>query len=343
MKPLLTAVLLLFFCNCFSQKNGNPHSDQKLITDVKYLKINDDVIPFAKSNFLRFTTAVVKDVRFDTTNIGTWFQLHYYAYVGYIGENRKINFKNGLSRFMQNCLQASLVTGINDTSLVCFIKEFHINRKDTLKASNAPDEVFCQLKADIECYYNINQKLYPALKIDTTIIDVIKTEKRKVDDLFNENFFSEFFNAFCNKINRTNIRKVIQRSSSDSISLINKYNERFNLPILKNNTYQPGVYLTFSEFKNNKPSVTNYKAKTTSKLNLSAMQTTKSTALFDSFGNIINSLEIFGYCDGKQLWISFGNFYFPFVRIDNGFEFYVTLTSNVRILADLNMESGKPY
>jgi len=65
--------------------------------------------------------------------------------------------------------------------------------------------------------------------------------------------------------------------------------------------------------------------------------------LFDSTGNIINSLKIFGYCDGKRLWISFGNVYFPLVKTGNSFQFYATISLAIKILADLNMETGKPY
>ena len=69
----------------------------------------------------------------------------------------------------------------------------------------------------------------------------------------------------------------------------------------------------------------------------------RSTMLYDSTGTIVNSFKIFGYCDGEQSWISLGNIYFPLLKTGNGFEFFITLTSDIKVLADLNMETGKPY
>jgi hypothetical protein len=91
MKSLLTVLLILVFV-LVSQKKGNPQIDQKQI-DIKYLKIDDAVNLFIKTNNLKFGLVSEKDVRFDTTIIGTWFRLHYYAYVDYTGEKQNLILK----------------------------------------------------------------------------------------------------------------------------------------------------------------------------------------------------------------------------------------------------------
>ena len=140
-----------------------------------------------------------------------------------------------------------------DTSCFLFIKQFHGDQRDTLRNPDAPDKNYGQLKIELDCYYAIQNSLYPAFKIDTTIIGVIVARKRKVDESISTELLQPFFEALYSKFSKTDPQKVFKRNALTIDEVYNKYNSRFDLPILNDQIYRKGVYLTFNEFKNNQP------------------------------------------------------------------------------------------
>jgi len=135
-------------------------------------------------------------------------------------------------------------------------------------------------------------------------------------------------------------RQVIKRKSYTDEQIKERYQSRFNIPVLTNDHYERGVYKNFNEFRNNAPSVTRFKVKTQG----------NTASLYDSDNNIINSLKAFGFCDGRTCWIQNGIYCFPLVRVGNSFEFLYPVYVNtyrtsfvVKLLLALNMETGNIY
>jgi len=83
--------------------------------------------------------------------------------------------------------------------------------------------------------------------------------------------------------------KITKRKAYTQDQVTQRYQDRFNIPILTAETYNKGIYKTFTEFKNNAPSITAF--------------TMKNDLLYDSSNNLVDVLNIFGYCDGKICWI----------------------------------------
>ena len=333
-----SGLLLIFLCAagaCFSQKTRKYHADSSNIFTIKYLEIHPDINNTAGENHsLLFGNIEVFDVRFDTTNIGTWVASHYYPYIGYVFENRKINFDNGLADALKIYVSGSYKQQYSDTTLVCFIKQFHLTRRDTADKNQSPNENFGELRTEVECYFKVTDKLYPATRIDTSFINTVVVKENKVTESVNDLLISDFLKALFSKLNKINKAKVFQRTASEMDEIDLKYMRRLNLPILRTNIYPKGVFVTFDEFKNNNPSITEFKIK---------KEKYKSISLLDKDGLAINTMKIFGFSDGSKLWISFGNYCFPLIKTGNAFEFYVTINPFIKLLADMNMDTGKPY
>lgn len=88
----------------------------------------------------------------------------------------------------------------------------------------------------------------------------------------------------------------------------------FNIPVLKDSTLVPGVYLTFEEFKANSPSVTNF-AITKDKLN--------DIIYIKNADGQISIKDAWGYCDSvNQVFIRLNHNYFKLQRRQNAFYIY---------------------
>jgi hypothetical protein len=89
----------------------------------------------------------------------------------------------------------------------------------------------------------------------------------------------------------------------------------FEIPVLRDNLLVPGVYLTFEEFKSNRPSVTEFEI-TKDKLN-DFIYTKQSD------GRQISLVNVWGYCDSSnQIFIRSNHNFFRLQRRQNAFYIY---------------------
>jgi hypothetical protein len=89
----------------------------------------------------------------------------------------------------------------------------------------------------------------------------------------------------------------------------------FEIPVLKDNLLVPGVYLTFEEFKSNKPSVSEFEI-TKDKLN-------DFIYVKQPDGSQISLMNVWGYCDSSnQVFILSNHNFFRLQRRQNAFYIY---------------------
>ena len=136
-----------------------------------------------------------------------------------------------------------------------------------------------------------------------------------------------------------------------TLSEINDFSaKRNNLVILQDSIIKKGVYLSFDEFANNQPSITDFKIK---KMRYGAFKSEPYLEKPD--GEMIS--EYWGYSDGKEM--RFGKFGNELIyRNGNTFEFYVLVKLNntsdvtaaiggnqlyLKMPYQLDMETGLPY
>jgi len=104
----------------------------------------------------------------------------------------------------------------------------------------------------------------------------------------------------------------------------------FEIPVLKDNLLTPGVYLTFEEFKFNRPSITEFEI-TKDKLN-------DFIYVKQSDGRQISLVDVWGYCDSSnQIFIRSNHNFFRLQRRQNAFYIY---GSNQTIHEIINRQWG---
>lgn len=105
---------------------------------------------------------------------------------------------------------------------------------------------------------------------------------------------------------------VILHKKSFSLAEINLHNEDgFNLPVLRDSILVKGVYMTFEDFKNNRPSHHNFELK---KDRFNDVMYLK-----EANGTEYVARNIWGYCDGHHAYIHSADNFFLLQRSSNAF------------------------
>jgi hypothetical protein len=336
MKLLFIFFLHVFsFCICFSQEKIYYKKDSSLILNTDYVQYELEYNE--KSNLagkLPFSKITFFDVRYDTSFIAINWQVNRGPIIGKKKYNKKFNLTGGVASILTdyfNEYYKDNFSGNNDV-LLCYVKKFAITVKDTLAEYRHANASINNIKLELECFYKQGGLLFPAIRLDTTYAETIPRIKKTFSQLT-----KDIINPLINRLNSIDSAEIVKRKSYTEEQIKDRYQSRFNIPILIDDQYKKGVYKNFNEFRNNAPSISNFKIKRDRIANL----------LYDSSDNLI-SLKIFGYCDGITCWIQNGAYYFPLVRVGNSFEFFYTYYiplrySNyvVKLLLALNMETGK--
>lgn len=266
----------------------------------KQIKIpQPDALSFSSTSFNK---VIVKDERYDTSAV-------------YFSGTNYFVIESAADTISHYISQSLGITKKIDTGkqLIIFIKKLLITNQFQLQDSG-------QKRADqgsytwlggilykVEIYYKIDSDYFTAFRYDTSFSYDGKNLTKDAPRLL----------EICLKRTVQKIRnfdeKGVSRSSKRlSLSDINAYNDkRFNLPILKDSVLKKGVYATFSDFCNNKPSYISYdieKGKLTDELYVQ-----------DPDGKEILIRNVWGYCDGKDLFVKSAENYFKLIRYGNTF------------------------
>lgn len=283
---------------------------------------------------LPFKSITIADARFDTTHVGI-YSLFNNMFIPVI-RNYKINFEGGTGKnfgiYFNKFFKKNL--GNNDAELLCILKKLSIIKRDTLAENESINKAFGQINFQTDVFLRSGDNFYAAFKIDTILIESVGTKKKDFTEELREYLLMPALRILQNKITNTDWEKVIKRKSfAKSIVYENYFINRFNLPILTQQ-YKKGIYRTFSEFINNSPSIIYFKVK---------KEKAGGVSILDTHGNYLVTTKIFGFNDGEKCWIQRGIFCYPLIRTGNGFEFFLTIVSNLKILLAIDMEKGNIY
>jgi hypothetical protein len=313
-------------------------------------------MPFNKVSF--------NDVRYDTSFIAINWQAANNS-LSEAAMNKKYNLTGGLAPGLTSYINQYFSNNFssNDAELVCYIKRFAVALKDTSLAFFNPQERINTQKTniinlEIECYYKAGDSLFPAFRIDSAY-EVLLTKIRKDFPAV----VKEVISPLLERMSNVDTGRILKRKSYTEGQIADRYQARFNLPILTANPGKRGIYKSFEEFKNNAPSITVFDKKTGKmKVNAAPIKTFDATSLlssalerrnttvflYDANGELISPSKIFGFCDSSGYWIQHGAFYYPLIRVGNAFEFMYIYhyadanyhTHSVEILFPLNLENG---
>ena len=289
---------------------------------------------FSMANRFPFRYITIEDVRFDTTQVGIYSVINN-LFIPNI-KNYKINFTGGLTKSLGLYLNNYFRTnpGNEDIELVCFLKKLNLVKRDTLTENVSLQRTYGQVNFQTEVFLRSGGNFYAAFKIDTTLTESISLKKKEVADEIKDFLLMPVLAILQKEISITLWDNIIKKKVfSRSEVYENYYSKRFSLPVLTQ-PYKRGVYQTFAEFRNNAPSITEFKV-------LKGKQ--KTISLIDNNGNYLATIKMFGYCDGEKCWILRGNYSYPLIRTGNSFEFFFTVISNLKILLGIDMDTGKVY
>ncbi len=330
-------VLLLF------SVAGNAQDSNPDILPNEKLKLIVERIAPAEIKF-PFSSIKIIDNRFDTSKLGFRSVYQLIRYKKRAG--RKIIVEGGLANTLEGYYNEFYEKSFSatDLKLLVVIKKLWLSKiddeknkdMDIVKNNKTNSFLYCKW----EYYFNKGDKYYPFKRLDTVVNGVLfKTEKgglthfdsdKKVLELILKGLIETV--DFITPLN--NIDRLLQKSWIE----VEKFNKSFyNIPVLSDTVIAKGVFLNFNEFKQNKPSITNFKEEI---IRLKAGKT--ENYLTDDKG--IRIANYWGYNTGKYIKIGkYGND--EIYRKYNTFEFFAIfqyLTINNSILP-MSMYKDKEF
>jgi hypothetical protein len=318
----MKTLLVIFFLVpnlIFGQKNkpdaSDPYSlpEKRFGLEVKRIAPGEIKLPFASIQII--------DNRFDTSKLG--FAPAYQVIANKRTVGRKIVFEDGVARTLENyyneVYQNAFTPG--DITLLIVLKKFWFsgiddekNREiDILRNEHAMSFLYCKW----EYYFKKGDVYMPVQRVDTVLngVEFEATNNRRVYGN-NKKLFKLILNGMIEVFDFNKFINNIERLPKKNWTDIQRYNASyFDIPVLKDTILQKGVYITFNDFKNNRPSVINF---TEQKMRIRA--NTFENYIEDDKGNRITNY--WGYCTGETLKIGkYGNE--KVHRRNNTFEFFV--------------------
>lgn len=328
-------LFLAMFACCkisISQTTNFNLKDSAKAANVRYIK--DELVCTEKNTdvlHLPFNRVSFVDVRYDTSFIA----ISYEPGAANYNVNTKCDLKNGLeasfSSYFMDFFKGSFSN--NSAELICYVKRFSIISQGSMGAmlhDGGSQESPNNVAFETECYCRFNDSLYPAVRIDTSY--TLRARLKKYYLAVTEAVLYPLIQKIKN-IDSINVQK---RKAYTVQQIQQRYQNRFNLPVLTAAKYKRGIYKSFEEFINNEPSVTDFRSQNKG----------NATTLYYLNGKKVNT-TIFGFSDGETFWIYRGSYCTPLIRLGNSFEFFRTLvvlgaygiTSKKKFLDVLDMDA----
>ncbi|MEO8711451.1 MAG: hypothetical protein ABI405_04970 [Parafilimonas sp.] len=250
---------------------------------------------------LPFNTVEILDVRPDSTSIG-------FLKSGTFEKTERINFRNNLASQFHEYITMNYLLRNTDTitGLIILIKNFRVSSFMNFAGVKDDNSILWNsgIILSAELFLN-NGKGYHALyKVDTLITEDSKTG-------WIESAIVEAFQTILQKVANKNLSQIhIGKTEFSDQDIEDHVAGFYNIPIINDSILNVGVYLNFTEFKVNNPSIKNFEIKK-GKL---------SDELYISEGNQTYPLQDFwGYCDGKNLFIHSAKNLFQLYKAGNTF------------------------
>ncbi len=321
MNPVIfLACLMPLFAFAQNEERDVLNPDQLTVKEFKL-----EALQLAPSDIkLPFKNITILDSRFDTSKIGYIPNADNLA--GKKNAFRKMILRGGNGFALQtyyNDYYAESFTP-NDFELLIVMKRFWVSGNSASKDKRV--EVANSLKDNIrihckwEYYIGKNGNYLPVKRMDTTFIF---TERFK--NLVNNGLSLKFLlyikknlNALIEVLDFSNAIVQFDKHPKKTLSEIQAFNNRVNnIPVLQDSLFKKGVYLSFDEFKNNQPSITDFLEK---KMRYGRFNKNTEDYLEDMKGQTIGNY--WGYSDGKYFrYGMLGNE--KIYRIQNTFCFFI--------------------
>ena len=307
-KLLYTLFLQQLFTFC-----ANAQKPEKISTDLSpskkirsifiTLKPGDKKTAFS----LPFSSIAVQDARPDTSK---------YGFSRKVSRRSVFQYRSakGIEPEIKHYLNTRYHKSFDSTSanrLLLVLKKLWISSFDSLElvyTKYARTHDLLYFKADV--FFQSGEAWYPVFRYDTVLVLPLKYKSepdlyiQQALDLFFEKLQPVNFNLIQN-------RKFVTRDYIDST-----YAVTWQLPIHQADKPAKGVYITYEDFKNNRPSYTDYEVK--------FERIGDNLYVKEEDGKYYYRNKVWGFCNGEDIFIKMGLNYFPLFRSQHTWEFYGT-------------------
>jgi len=267
---------------------------------------------------LPFKQIIVLDKRFDTTKTG-------YTHDNISNKYSKIVLQKSWSEILNEYFRYNLDTNSHHT-LFIVIQTFwmQIGTLAEVQKAKKVNEVYKQEKdrggsctAELDVFVQSDSSFQALFKIDTTFLSLSNYNRNKLD-----NFFFLPFDSIAIKINSLSVPQNILNKRKIKLDEINNvYNNRFQIPVLKQVTPEKGVFLSFQDFKENRPRFTQFGIKKGDWSDEVYMINNGKEEVIEKY---------WGFFDSSGLYIRLGANAFRAIRQQNTFELVGFQHINIR-------------
>ena len=259
---VITALLLPAFVFAQSSKRDVLNPEQ---LGVKELKLEAQKTAPSEIK-LPFKSIKIIDSRFDTSKIG-------YMLEGGLSKKRmfrKMLLPGGVSNAIETYYNEYYAGSFsqNDFELLIVMKRFWLagearsnnKRVETANSVGGNVNLYCKW----EYYLGKDGKYVPVKRMDT-IMRIDEILSRYIDEEFSEkrlSYFKYVLKALIEILDYSNAVKQFDTQPKKTLEEIKEFNKRMNLiPVLQDSGFKKGVYLSFDDFKNNRPSIIDFQEK----------------------------------------------------------------------------------
>lgn len=302
MLKLSIHLLLLLLLSSFSV---SAQTGSRSLEKIQPFTLEPHKIIFSEQ--LPFSSLLVMDSRPDTSKVGYGIKGGYY---------RKLVLKGSTASQIRQVLTQALNQKLDTSaqqSLLIVIKQLWLSELNTIEIpkrrgvhpGQTPTPQISQCKAKLEVYAQRQDGFVPLFRIDS----IFGSGHTLLKD--GEKLISAPFAYLLQKLTRLNYTKVAAATQTLTWNQITEFNKKqIHHPILTDSSNERGLYLSYSDFLNNKVTKKEFEVefgKLTDQLYLVEKNDKR---LF---------MELWGFCDGKKLFIRQGKAFYELVRQGNTF------------------------
>ena len=254
----------------------------------------------------------VIDARSDTTCIG-------FRNRNSEKNNQILQFTNGLKSEFESFLtrNGEYSHQSNAFSAVLVVRNYWINEFE--EDENDKDKFIenrsgwyaarkTALRETFDIYFARNDGYYVAYRFDTIAAAFLNIKE------FSEAYLEGILTNSLLRLQTINPEThIVNKRKFTRQELKEYYAGRWDKPIIRDSVPQKGVYKNFTEFLNNKPSITNFVVKKDKLVDVLYVPVGKS--------EMAAARDVWGYSDGKYIFIKSGENFYPLVKVQNGFYF----------------------
>ncbi len=328
MKIFLSICMVFFITPAIGQPGNSDNPDN---LKVKLYELNVKTVPPAAFK-LPFQSIKIIDSRPDTSKLG--FRIHDRFLASY--SFQKIILKPGIASGIENFYNDYYRNNFtpNGKVLLISMKRLWINTKPGRPVKSTRQDMerlsLLDIYTKFEYYFGAENNYLPLIRKDTIFqLPALKNvEEFNPDDENKLPFLCFALEKMIENVNYDLYIQDFETKKKMSLEDIGAYNSKSNnIPIL-NEPVRKGIFMTFDEFKNNRPSVESFSKRKMSKK--------KIDEIIDEKGNVV--LHYFAYYDGKKLAmnkslaslfaVSRSQYNFGIYRVGNSFQFFENQIEN---------------